>query len=477
MEPVAAKKTMHIGNHFITPFVLPIAAFIAVIGLGSCALSLPQCAAGEPVPFVDALFVSTSAVCVTGLASVDAFAVFNRSGQIVILVLIQLGGIGIVTYTSLIFYMLGRRISLRDRMAVQQGLFYNPSFHLGRFLQRMVISVLLLEAAGAALLLYLEPEGIGAFNAVFLAVSAFCNAGFAPWPDSLAQWSDRWAITGVIMSLIVLGGLGFFVADDLARVVRARLHAVRQRIASRSRKSPGETGARVQLSYYSRLVLKTTIVLILGGAAAIFLVELGNGIWKNTPLSERLLTALFQSVTSRTAGFATVDMARLSDVTLLILIMLMFVGGSPGSCAGGIKTTAFRILCSSLVSHLHGHSQVVVDGRAMDASTLNKAQLLLFYALMTIVAATFLLTVTENGIVYHGGTRLSFMDLFFEVVSAFATVGLSVNLTPQLSAEGKLILCLVMFIGKLGPVWLITTIQQFQTETAYRFPESSIPIG
>lgn len=464
-------------KHYVTPFVMPVAAFFAAIIMGAVLLSLELTANAEPASFVDALFISTSAVCVTGLATVDVFAVFNRGGQCVILALIQLGGLGIITYATLIFYMLGKRISLRDRLAVEQGLLYNPTFHLGRLLQRMVLTVFTIEAVGAACLYIMEPERIGPFNAVFIAVSAFCNAGFAPWTDNLIQWRSHLGMNLTVMLLIVFGGIGFFVFDDIFRLLQARWRALRNKSQTpyAGWGNPW-VGAR-HLSYYSRVVLKTTLFLIVGGWLVLFLLETGNAAWKDTPLGERLLATLFQSVTCRTAGFATEDMARFSDAALLISIMLMFIGGSPGSCAGGIKTTSFRVLFANLIANLRGHSQVIVDGRAMSANVLNKVVLLLSYAMLTVMLASFALILTENSSTHHGAAAVPFLDIVFEAVSAFGTVGLSVNLTPHLSSPGKLILCLLMFIGRLGPIWLVTTIQQFQSEPAYRYPEDSMPIG
>ena len=468
------------GNkHYITPFVLPVAAFALAIGTGASLLYTDLCTAKGAVSFVDCLFTATSAVCVTGLASVDVFTEFNRAGQSVVLALIQLGGLGIVTYTTLVFYMLSKRISLRDRLAVEQGLLYDPFFDLGRFLQRMVATVLFAEAAGFFALYLQQPERIGAFNALFLAVSAFCNAGFAPWQDSLAQWRGDWGVTLVIMSLIVVGGIGYFVFENVCLVVREKLVRFWRR---RRRPLPTEEKdhadvTHLRLSHYSRVVLSTTGFLLAGGAAAVFLAELGNAAWQGLSFAERVLVALFQSVTSRTAGFATVDLANLTDIALLATIVLMFIGGSPGSCAGGIKTTTFRILLSNLAAQMSGRGQIVVAGRAMAAKAVNKAMILFGWALLTVLCATFALLVTENGAMRHGAAPFGFLELFFEVVSAFGTVGLSVNVTPRLSAEGKLILCAVMFVGRLGPVWLITTIQQFQIEPAYRYPEDSMPVG
>ncbi len=461
-------------RRFVAPFVLPVAAFALTILIGACLLWLDVSHKAGPVGFVDSLFISTSSVCVTGLASVDPSTVFNRTGQAVMMLLIQLGGLGITTYSTLIMYMWSKRISLSDRLAVGQALLNDTSFHLGRFLQRVALIILCIEAAGAAWLYFSEPERIGLFHSCFLAVSAFCNAGFALWPDNLIRWSEDWSINGTIMSLIFFGGIGFFVIDELLRVGRSRLVSLFRKTSPRNH-FPARPKQR--LGYHTRLVLQTSLALIFGGAAIIYAAGLFNPVWHDKSTQELILPALFQSVTARTAGFSSVDLGMCTDLTLLTLIILMFIGGSPGSCAGGIKTTTFRALLGYVKAQLRGHKQVVVAGKALEAPVLNKVMLLFFFSCLTVMGATCLLTLTENGASRHGGAPFQILDLLFEVVSAFGTVGLSVNVTPRLSDAGKLIICLVMFIGRLGPIWLITTIRQFQSEPAYRLPETDMAVG
>ena len=462
-------------KRFAAPFVLPVAAFAATILIGAFALWLDISAVGQPVAFVDALFTATSAVCVTGLATVDPSTVFNRTGQSVMLALTQLGGLGIITYSTLIFYMLSRRISLHDRLAVGQALLHDSSFHLGKFLQRIVLQVLAVEAAGALLLMAFAPESISPFKAVFLAVSAFCNSGFALWPDNLMQWRDHLGVNMVVMTLITCGGLGFFVLDEMLRIFRQRLHWRKPRVARLS--VAQALRFKPHLSFNSRVVIAVSAVLTFGGGLLIMCGNLGNPAWESASFFDRALTSLFQSVSCRTAGFSTVDMASFSDVSLLSMILLMFIGGSPGSCAGGIKTTTFCVLAAYFIAQFRGRSQVVVAGRAMEAGTLNKALLLFCFSILTVSAATFFLVLSENGTAHHTEGAFHMLDLLFEVTSAFGTVGLSVNVTPRLSDAGKLLICLVMFIGRLGPIWLLTTIQQFQSDPAYRYPETAVPIG
>ncbi|MDL2286647.1 hypothetical protein LJC24_04375 [Desulfococcaceae bacterium OttesenSCG-928-F15] len=433
-------------------------------------LSLKAFSANDPVSVVDAFFVATSAVCVTGLSPIDVFSEFTTAGQWIIIALMQLGCLGIITYTTLIFYIIGKNISLRDRLAVQQSIIYSNVFSLRKFIKRIVFLVFTFECVGFLLLLLLSPKEVTAFDALFLAVSAFCNAGFAPWPDSLIQLRHCWSFQFVIMSLIIVGGLGFFVINEIVEKVWDSCKKTgHQNLFS-------ATGSK-KLSFYSKVVITTTIGILVFGSIFIFLSELGNAIWRNTSFGELFLTACFQTVTSRTAGFATADLATFTDITLLITVFLMFVGGSPSSAAGGIKTTTFRILLANLIAQLKGRKQAVIQNRAINSLICSNAMLLFYYAILTILVGTFLLAITENGLTHHGAARIPLFSLFFEVVSAFSTTGLSINITPLLTDWGKIVLCLVMFIGKLGPVWLITTIQQFHTESAYAYPEETIPIG
>ena len=464
---------------FTLPFILPIASFACAIFVGTVLLSLDISAAGEPVDVIDALLIATSSVCVTGLASVDPSLVFNRFGHSVMLALVQLGGLGITTYSTLIFYLWSRRVSLTDRLAVGEVLLNDSSFHLGSFLQRVIVVIAGLEILGAVALYAMEPERIGAFNAVFLSVSAFCNAGFALWPDNLIQWKSHLGVNLVIMLLIVCGGIGFAVLDEVIRIIRNRVAHVFS-VTRRKTLSDFLQGKRTEarkLSFYSRLVLTTTLFLILAGTVLLLLPEYFANDDDASSLTQLVLPSLFQSVTARTAGFATMDIARMSDASLLTLIMLMVIGGSPGSCAGGLKTTTVRILFGFITAQLRGRTQVVVSGRAMDRATLNKMFVLLTFTTLTILCATMALTYTEGGANPHGKTPFQTLDLLFESVSAFATVGLSTNLTPKLSSAGKVIDCVLMFIGRLGPIWFISTLQQLQTDPRYRLPYEELPVG
>lgn len=458
----------------VTPFFLPVAAFAATIFLGSVLLWLDVCAKDGPVSYVDALFISTSAVCVTGLASVDPSTVFTPVGHVVMLVLIQLGGLGIMTYSALLFYVFSRHISLDNRLSVSYAILSDTSFHLGHFLQRLILTVFCIEGIGAVLLYTLYNESITPFHALFLAVSAFCNAGFALWPSNLIAWEQTWGFNGIIMFLIVVGGIGFIVIDEMLRALWPSRR--RWRSAHGIWFSGGERPHK-KISYQSRLVLTTSLALIIAGTVTLLLFEMNNPGWGDRPAGSLVLPALFQSVTARTAGFATVDLTRMTDISLLMLVVLMFIGGSPGSCAGGIKTTTFRALLGYVRANVLGAAQVVVAGKALDAKVVSRVMLLFFFSMLIVVLATFILMWTENGAAQYGAAPMRFLDVLFETVSAFGTVGLSLNITPKLTPAGKVVLCFVMFIGRLGPIWLLTTMNHFHTDPKYRLPETDIPIG
>ncbi len=453
------------SNKWNSPFAMPIYFFAAAIAAGAVALRLEPCLAQAPLSWVDAVFTATSAVCVTGLVVVDTGAHFTATGQSVILGLIQLGGLGIMTYTSLVLYLWRRRTSLMDRMAVGQNLLHDPGFHLGRFLIQVVAGVLCIEMAGALAIKLAAPGGFSFFSAWFHAVSAFCNAGFSLQADSLMAWKANPWVNLIFMALIILGGLGFSVLLETFELM-TRL---------RQRRDPAHF-RKHRLSWHARIVLATSAGLILGGAAVILAAEymLAPGQFS---LAEEFLASLFQSVTCRTAGFNTLDIGNMTNISLLVMIFLMLVGGSPGSCAGGIKTTTLRALTAFSVSRLKGRQQTVVRGFALDHETMNKALSLALFAFVIVSGATLILSVTEMGAVPHGQTRGTFLDILFEVVSAFGTVGLSTGLTAKLTTIGKVVITAVMFIGRLGPIMFLSAIREFHTEERFSWPENTLLIG
>ena len=449
----------------LSPYWMPVWFFAGAIVAGALVLHLGASHPGGPLSFVDALFTATSAMCVTGLAVVDTGSYFSLLGQNVILVLIQVGGLGIMTFTTLFIYLLGKHVSLGDRIAVGQSLLRDPSFSLTRFVVRVVVGTLLMEGAGALALWLMDPVGFAPYSALFHSISAFCNAGFSLYPDSLSRWSGHTGINVVFMLLITAGGLGFYVLNECASLLKRAL----------LRRDNLRQGGYL-LSWHTSIVLKMSLFLVLAGAVVIYFAE---GVAGNAagPLRERILTALFQSVTCRTAGFNTVDIGGMTNVSLAFMMGLMFVGGSPGSCAGGIKTTTFRALCGFVIAQFRGISQVPVGRYALSQDALNKVIALCTVAVLLVGVGTMVLTSLESvGDAYLMG-REKFMVNMFEVISAFGTVGLSTGLTSHLNTAEKSMIIVLMFVGRLGPIWLLSALHSWQAERRYQLPKADLPLG
>jgi len=448
-----------------TPHWLPVWFFAGGILVGALALFLDVSHPGGELTFVDAVFTATSAMCVTGLIVVDTGTYFSLFGQNVILLLIQLGGLGIMTFTTLFIYLLGQRVSLNDRTAVSQTLLKDPAFSLGKFLLRVFAMTFTLELAGALFLWLMDPVGFAPYSAIFHSISAFCNAGFSLYPDSLTQWSGHTGINLVFFVLIITGGLGFYVLHECGQLAK---RAVNDRRSLR-------TGAPL-LSWHSSIVLKTSALLTIGGAVIIFCAESVSPLASGS-VYERVLTSLFQSITCRTAGFNTVDIGTMTNVSLAFMMVLMFIGGSPGSCAGGIKTTTFRALCSFVAAQFKGLEQVRIGRLALHPTSVNRTITLFTVSILLVAVGTMVLTTLESHSASYLMGRDKFMVNMFEVISAFGTVGLSTGLTAQLNGAEKGMVIILMFVGRLGPMWLLSALQSWQTEQRFRLPYENLPLG
>ncbi|AMK11447.1 MAG: TrkH family potassium uptake protein [Pseudodesulfovibrio sp.] len=446
-----------------SPYWLPVWFFAGAILIGALLLHLDASHPGGPLSFVDSLFTATSAMCVTGLAVVDTGSYFSTFGLDVILVLIQLGGLGIMTFTTLIIHLLGRHVSLNDRIAVGQSLLHDPSFSLPRFLVRVVAWAFSFEALGALCLWLMDPVGFNPYSAVFHSISAFCNAGFSLYPDSLTQWAGHGGVNTVFIVLITAGGLGFYVLNELGTLVWAWLTDRRKRRSLR-------------VSWHTEVVLKTSLTLVVAGTVVIFAAE---GAAANAPdnFLDHFWNALFQSVTCRTAGFNTVDIGGMTNVSLAFMMLLMLIGGSPGSCAGGIKTTTFRALMGFVWAEFRGWEQVRIGRFALDQRAMNKVVSLVTMTFILVGAGTMVLTSLESGDSSYLMARGEFIADMFETISAFATVGLSTGMTPLLDDFERVTLIVLMFVGRLGPIWLLSALQSWQTERRYKVPTSTLPFG
>jgi len=437
-------------------------SFVLVILAGAILLSLPVSSrSGHFTNFITALFTSTSATCVTGLVVVDTYSYWSFFGQLIILILIQVGGLGYMTIATFIMLGLRRRIVLRERMILKEGLNVPHLRKIVNFAWVVFYTTLIAEGIGAVILflrfIRVYPLYRALWASIFHSVSAFCNAGFDVIGDykSLTPFVNDLTINIVIMSLIVIGGIGFIVIRELLDYLRARLE--------------GENTKK--LSLHTKIVLKTTLFLIVIGSIMIFLLEFNNP-KTLAPLSLRgkILSSLFQSITPRTAGFNTIDIGSLNQTTLLVIIILMFIGGSPGGTAGGIKTSTFTILLFLLFSAYKERTPVVIMGRTIPINTIRKAIFIFGFAILLILTSTFLILINQ-------GNSFTFLQVLFEVTSAFGTVGLSTGITPHLSTFSRLVIIATMIIGRVGPLTFILSVNIERHKTLPQYPEEEVAVG
>jgi len=445
----------------LSPGNVLILYYAVAILLGSAALCTPWAVNGPPLPFLDALFTATSAQCVTGLIVVDTGSRFTLFGQSVILFLIQTGGLGITTFSVFLFFYLGKGVSLRGRWLIQETLLHTPVGSMGELLRSIFWLTLVIEGIGAALLAvaFVPQMGLaqGLFSALFHSISAFCNAGFSLFSDNLIGYSNSPLVNLTIMGLIILGGIGFLVICEILEMLRHKKE-------------------RRRLSLQAKLVLWTTFILIVGGALAIGLLEKGAAL-KGMSFSEGFWVSLFQSVTPRTAGFNTIDLNRFEVSTLVLMMFLMFVGASPGSSGGGIKTTSLALFVAIMHSRLKGSQHTNVFRRTIPDELVTKTlTLVMLAALLVGISVFWLLAVQVPGLSFSE-SRGMFMDYLFEVVSAFGTVGLSLGATAKLVPAGKLIIILLMFVGRVGLLTAAFAIVRRTREDSVRYAEENIMIG
>ncbi len=457
MRTVLTSATEKVGHFVRRPSAgqLLFQWFAGLILLGTVLLSLPFAHGAGSVAPLDALFTATSAVCVTGLTTVDTGTRFSLPGQWIILILIQFGGLGILTFLALAFRALGVRLDLNAQAAVEDSLFQrNVAAQFRDNFLRIIRVVLLIEAVGALILfLTLLPghrTAHAAYSSVFHSVASFTHAGFSLYGDSLAGFRDNPAFLFTVMLLIFLGSLGMVVLGELAAVIRGW----RSRSKERAPLHLFSLHARVVLRVSAALVVVGTVVILAAGGLQ------GN-------LLERLQDALFQSVSARSGGLSTVDVGALPQLSLLALVVLMFIGGSPGSCAGGIKTTTLVLWWARFRGAFRGSYRTLLDGRYIPEEIGRKVTLLIGLALAWNLLGVLVLSVTEAAPLER---------TLFEQVSAFGTVGLSTGLTPELSTAGKVWIVLNMFLGRLGPITIaLSTVRADRSSLQY--PEGRVMIG
>lgn len=438
----------------LTPARLIALGFLLVILAGAGLLMLPFAAKGTPAGFLDALFTSTSATCVTGLVVTDTFTGWTLFGQIVILCLIQLGGLGLMTVITMMTMLLGKRLGLFDRKVLMQSAGNMTLNGIGRLIRHIVPFTFVFEFFGAVLLATrFVPDlgwGYGLYAAVFHAISAFCNAGFdlmgmrSPSSSLTAYVSDP-VVNLTICLLIIIGGLGFLVWRDL----------VRSRFCFR------------KFQFHTKMVVVTTGILLLGGWL-LFLVFEWNASMRELTVPQKILASFFQSVTPRTAGFNTVNLAQLSESGSMLTNLLMLIGGSPGSTAGGIKTTTVAVLFLSTVSSARGRMRVNAFHLSVDRETLRQASSVLLIYLSMIIAAILAICAIDP---------FSLDEVIFEATSAIATVGLTLGITPFLSVASKIIIILLMYAGRIGGLTFMLLFSERRSEPPLDRPSGKILIG
>lgn len=453
----AVRANRGIASLRIRPARTVMFSFLFIILLGTLLLSTPRATVRGGIPAVDAFFSATSSVCVTGLVVVDTGNYFTGFGQGILLTLIQIGGLGLITFTAFFAIVLRRGLGVRESLVLRGMLSYEAVGTIGRTLGYMIGFTFLMEAGGAALL-YMATKGdaptlgLAVGRSVFHSISAFCNAGFSLYTSSFERYAGNVPVNLIMTSLIVVGGLGFPVVMNLMgrRVLMSRSGVARSR-----------------WSLHSKMVLTMTAALLVIGTVSFLLLEY-DGALAGRPFGDKLLTSYFASVTARTAGFNTVRTAHLAVPTLFLLAALMFIGGSPGGTAGGVKTSTFGLVLASVGSTFGGKGRVEISKRLIPDAIVREALVVVAMGLLVVSVGTFVLLIVE---------KLPLIDVFFEVVSAFGTVGLSTGVTPTLSAAGKIALMLIMLTGRIGPLTLALAIGQRGAKTLYDYPEGRVVIG
>jgi trk system potassium uptake protein TrkH len=445
------------------PATLVLASFLLVIAVGTLMLKLPISTKTGYIAWVDSLFTVTSAVCVTGLVVVDTGTYFTVFGQWVILVLIQIGGLGVMTISVAMFRLIGRSISFRHRMVMQDLFAHTPREDIFGLVKSIILLTLSAEVLGAALLTIHWSRELpflsAVYTAIFHSVSAFCNAGFSLYPQSMVGYTNSVLLNAVVCSLIVVGGIGFPVLYDLQCWIKY------------------QKSKRCRLSIQTKTVLLTTLVLIVAGALMFAFLE-HRSLSMSQSVSHRILVPLFQSITCRTAGFNTVDIASLREATLAMMIFLMFFGASPGSCGGGVKTTTLALLAAFTVSRVRRRRRVNIFKKSIPAETVTRSVSLVLISIGIIGIVLFMLLVGDPATGRNAaGPHGSFLAYLFETVSAFGTVGLSMGVTPDLSVWGKCWIILMMIIGRVGVLTFSYIIVGTGTANGVEYSEENLMVG
>jgi trk system potassium uptake protein TrkH len=449
-------KNVRLGSR-LSPARILVLGFILMIGCGAVLLTLPIASRdGHSLRFLDALFTATSAVCVTGLVVVDTGTHFTRFGQFVIIALIQIGALGFMTLSTLFAMVVGKKIGLKERILIQESFNQFGLAGLVRLIRNVLVVTLVFEVTGGLLLTLRFMRQFPLDRAIafgfFHSVSAFCNSGFDLFGQvygpftSITHYVSDWLVSGVIACLVIIGGLGFPTIMELARYPKTK-----------------------RMSLNTKVVIKVTTFLILAGALIILLLELSNPkTIGGQNISGKILGVLFQSLTPRTAGFNSLDIAQLRPATWFLLIILMFIGASPSSTGGGVKTTTFGLIMATILTTLKGKPDVEMFERRIPKDLVFKALTLITIAFGWVCAVTLVMSTVE---------RFDFIRVFFEVMSGFGTVGLTTGITPKLTDISRILLILTMFIGRVGVLTVAMALSKTYKPMASKYIEDKIMIG
>ena len=436
-------------------------SFLLVILIGSVLLALPISSTnGIAVPYIDALFTATTSTCVTGLVTLPTFSTWSVFGQIVILILIQVGGLGVITIMTGLMLLLNRKLGISDRLLIQDAFNLNTMSGLVKFVKNVLFGTLIIEGIGAVLYMFVFVPEFGAkgiWISVFNSISAFCNAGIDIIAEnSLCDYATNPLINLVTSTLIILGGLGYIVWWDVLRVVRSR--------------SPKNRKIFRHLTLHSKIAITVTASLILAGAILIFIFEYANPLTiGEMNLFDKIQVSFFQSVTTRTAGFASVPQENLTNASAAISLLLMMIGGSPVGTAGGMKTVTLAVLICSAFATIRNKNSATLFGRRISDDSVKKAVAVVVMFLAICASSTVLILATSNA---------SAIDVVYETVSATATVGLSRNFTATLNAFGKLIIIVTMYFGRVGPISLAVALgSKNESQNVISEPTEDISIG
>lgn len=446
-------------SRHLSPERIFILSFAGLIFFGAFLLSMPFSSTRGHLSFVDALFSSASAVCVTGLVVIDIGKDLSFAGQVITIFLFQVGGLGIITFSAFFFILMGRGISFKEREIVQSAFLPIPHGHFYQVLKSVLWFTFVFEALGT-LALWMRfrldfPPGEAFYQAVYHAISAFNNCGYSLFSNSLESYQGDAVVNVVIMVLIVAGGIGFVVQYEVLARLKGRLK---------------------RLSVHSKIVLIATGILILSGALLFYGFERGSSL-KGLPLKNQVLASLFQSVVPRTAGFNTVNIGLLANETIFMIILLMFIGASPGSTGGGVKITSASLLFLLMWNRMRGSEEVNVFQRTIPRELINRTLSILVASSISICLITSVLLVSSRLGLPPLESRHLFMEYLFETVSAFGTVGLSMNLTPKLNEAQKIAIMLMMFAGRVGPLTLAFSLARMSSKKSLTYAEEGVMVG